>query len=279
MKKIVVVIALLLIAAAATAQEPVTLVYKMNPGTTYQYALEAQTNITQEMGGREMITDLNQNGKLSIAPQTIAENGEATCWVSFSELSVKVKNPMMDTTLIVEEILGKRSEMVYTPSGKLLKTTVLDTLPPSGALMRMGMNPEVMLKRLLAKVSSTPVTVGSTWQETEPDSIHQGGIDVVVTPDVTYTVLALEEAVGHACYKIGFSGTNELAGKGSQMGAEIYLEGSGKTEGTMLFAPKEGLLISAASDSDQEQTIAISGAANMTIAQTVTSKSKLTYIP
>ncbi len=278
MKKSIVLIAFLLV-TMAMAQEPAVLAYKFNPGTTYTYGLADSTNMVQEMGGREMITDATVTGKLVIVPQSVSEKGEATCWVSFSELSTKVKNAMMDTTIVMNELLGKRSEIVYAANGKPLQITALDSLPKMGQMIRMGMSPDAMLRRMLARMPEQAIAVGGTWKETEMDSIKQGGLDIVITPDVTYTVKSVEEVSGHSCFKIEFAGTNAITGKGSQMGAEIFLEGEGKIQGWLYFAPKEGLLFSIDAATDQEQTIAISGAANMTIAQTVAKKTKLSYIP
>ncbi len=278
MKKSIVLFTLLLV-ALAMAQEPTVLAYKFNPGTTYTYGLTDSTNMVQEMGGREMITNATVSGKLAIASQSVNEKGESTCWVSFSELSTKIKNAMMDTTIVLDELLGKRNEIVYAANGKPLQITVLDSLPKMGQMMRMGMSPDAMLKRIFARMPEQAVAIGGTWKETETDSMKQGGLDIVITPDVTYTVKSVEEVAGHSCFKIEFAGTNAMTGKGSQMGAEIFLEGEGNIQGWLYFAPGEGLLLSIDASTDQEQTIAISGAANMTIAQTVAKKTKLNYIP
>ncbi len=279
MKKIVLV-ALLLAAVCAFAQNGATLRYGYEIGKSYNYALATATNLTQEMGGQEMVSEIGQNAKVTIAPQSVAGSGDYTCWVSFTEMSVKIKNMRMDTTMVMTDLINKRAEIVHTPKGKILSSAMIDSLPQAGMMMRqMGIDPSALFRRMLVKLPENAVAAGGNWTETEVDTVHQGGLAIAVTPNMTYTVVGEEENSGLKCLKVAFKGTIALTGSGSQMGANIAIEGEGTQEGTLFFAPAEGLLVSAESSSDQEQTIAVTGAANMTIPQSVSVKSTFTLLP
>jgi hypothetical protein len=280
MKKLVLAI-LLCTAVFAFAQNGTTLRYAYEIGKMYNYGLTTQTNMAQEMGGHEMVTEISQNAKLVIAPQSVAEQGNYTCWISFTEMSLKIKNFRMDTTMVMTDLLNKRAEVVHSPLGKVTTAVMIDSISQAGGPMmsQMGIEPAALFKRLLVHLPEKTVVVGATWTETKVDTVVQGGITIAVAPNTTYSALAEEERAGFKCLKIAFKGTLVINGSGSQMGANIVIEGEGTQEGTLFFAPAEGLLVSAESSSSQEQTIAITGPANMTIPQTVSVKSSFSYLP
>ena len=271
---------LLCCAVTAFGQDLKTLRYGYELGKPYLYAVTSQTNLVQEMSGREIITDMGQNAKMSIVPQSVADNGDFSCWISFSEMSVKIKNMQMDTTLVMSSLLGKRTEIVHTPTGKVLSASMIDTLAQMDMMMQqLGIEPATLLKRVLVKLPVDPVPMGGSWTETEVDTIKQGGITIAVTPNIAFTLMGEEERSGLPCLKIAFKGTLSLAGSGSQMGANIGIEGEGSQEGIIHFAPVPGVLVSAESSTEQESTIAITGPMTMTIPQNSTIKSSLVYLP
>jgi hypothetical protein len=280
MKKLVLVLSLCL-AFLAFAQEGTSLRYAYEIGKTYNYAIVTQTSMTMEMNGQEMASELGQNAKLAIVPQSQGADGNYTCWASFPEMSVKIKNFRMDTTMVLTELLNKRAEIVQTPRGKIVSTKMIDSLKLGGnpILMQMGSEPTAIFKRVLINMPAGPVAAGGSWTETEADTVNQGGLKIVVTPNLTFSALGEEEREGVKCLKVGFKGTLTLSGSGTQMGANLVVEGEGNQEGTLFFAPAKGLLLSAETNSTQEMTIAVTGAANMTIPQSLTTKSTLTWLP
>jgi hypothetical protein len=68
-----------------------------------------------------------------------------------------------------------------------------------------------------------------------------------------------------------------VTGKGSMMGMQLYVEGSGKAKGFCFIDPASGLPVYDESTSDMETTAAITGQQNMTIpsSQSVVSRRTL----
>jgi hypothetical protein len=279
MKKFLAVV-LLCTAVLAFGQNATTLRYSYELGKSYSYALSTQNTVTMEMNGQEMVTEMGQNAKLLIVPQSVTEQGNFTCWVSFPELSVKVKNFRMDSTVVMSEIINKRAEIVHTPLGKVLNSTMIDSVKFLDPMMaQMNIEPTILFRRLLVNLPENAVAAGGTWTESKVDTVVQGGITISVTPDITFTVIGEEERAGLKCLKIDFKGAMAISGSGTQMGANIAVDGEGTQAGTLYFAPAQGILVTSESSMDQEMTIAVTGPANMTFPQTVSSKSTLTYLP
>jgi len=279
MKKIVLVV-VLCSAVLAFAQNGTTLRYNYETGKAYNYAVTSNTVVTQDIGGREVVTEMGQEAQFTIQPQSRAENGDYTCWISFPALKAKIKNFQMDTTLVMTALLNKRAEVVQTETGKVLSSTMVDTVAGMDMLMQqLGVEPGVLFKRIQVKLPQDAVAVGGSWSESEPDSLLQGGINIAITPNTTYTLLGTEERAGLPCLKIAFKGTIAMSGRGSQMGADIALEGEGNQEGVIYFSQPQGILVSAESSADQNSTISITGPATMTIPQVTTVKSSLTLLP
>lgn len=280
MKKYVALL-LLSLTVVAFAQNGTPLRYVYEMGKTYNYAITAENNVTMEMQGREMVNEMTQNAKLAIVPQSLAADGNYTCWLSFPEMSIKVKNFRMDTTIVMTELLNKRAEIVQTPRGKVISTKMIDSLKIGNNMMMMqlGSEPTALFKRVLINMPAEPVVAGGSWTETEVDTINQGGMKIAITPNLTFSALGEEERGGYQCLKVAFKGTLNLNGSGSQQGMNLVLEGEGTQEGTLYFAQAQGVLVAAESISDQEMTIAITGAANMTMPQSISTKSSLTLIP
>jgi hypothetical protein len=82
---------------------------------------------------------------------------------------------------------------------------------------------------------------------------------------MTYTVTGKTVCEGRACLQIGYAGDITLEGKGSMRGMELFMEGKGKTSGTLNFDYGDGLIVQEASNSDTEMTAAVTGQENMTI--------------
>ncbi len=88
-----------------------------------------------------------------------------------------------------------------------------------------------------------------------------------LTPDASGTVEVLAK------------GTTAMSGHGSQMGADIPLEGDGTQDGLIYFTKPQGMLVSVESSAEQNSTIAIAGPATMNVQQVTTVKSSLTLPP
>jgi len=259
------------------AQQGGILQYRLEKGKSYKYATEQEVKVSQEMMGRENVSDVVSTSTIILEPQDVAENGDITCFASFGEMVVKVHSTMMDTTLDMTNMVGKKNKLVVTKFGKTISVTPIDSFPPLRMMGGFG-DPAMAFRRLLVELPDKALAVGDTWTRTGPDTVSTMGGRIIITPTTEYKVVTTENKLGYNCLKITFSGKYSLEGKGSQMGAEFFITGEGKSEGTFFFTPQEGLMIALESSSDQESTVAVTGQMNMTIPQTQTIKSKVSLV-
>lgn len=266
----------LLFAIYGYAQPGNAVQYRLEKGKTYKYATEQNMKMSQEMMGRENVTDVFSTSTIIVEPQEIAENGDVTCFASFGAIVVKVHSTMMDTTIATDNFVGKRMKLVVTKYGKTINATPIDSFPQS-RMMGAG-EATARLKRLFFELPAKGVSVGDTWTRTDADTVEQMGGRILVTSTIEYKATGTENVSGRNCLKVTSTGKYSLEGKGTQMGTEYFVSGQGKTEGAFFFAPEEGLMIAAESTNDQESTIAVTGQQNMTIPQTQNIKSKVTLV-
>ncbi len=77
---------------------------------------------------------------------------------------------------------------------------------------------------------------------------------------------------GVELFKISYDGTMEITGKGSQMGMEMIMEGTGVTKGFYYYNPAISIVIGAESLIEMNTNINVSGPQSMTIPMTQTIK-------
>ncbi len=279
MKKWFVAVIVFVAVSGGLAKSPYTLVYKPQLGKGMIYATESQQKTTQEMAGQEIVSEGSSQSKIELMPQSLSPNDNFICIARYLDKSTKLKNRLMDTTLVESDQCNKRVEIEFDKLGKVLQVTLLDSFPQPAGMMRMGaIDPKLAFKRLLRELPDRPVDLGDTWTKVTIDSISVMGMKLNVTTDPKFTLVGEEEMLGYKCLKVTYTGNVSVEGKGSQMGNEFFFEGSGKAEGTFYFAPEEGLLVSEEVITDQEMTIAISGQVNMTIPQTTSTHSKTVLV-
>jgi hypothetical protein len=262
------------------AQEGGILQYNLVKGKTYKYAIESIMKSSQEMMGRENVSDIVTTAKVVLEPQEIDENGNMVIHGYFAENVTKIHSTMIDTTLDTKEMLGKKVKIVMTKLGKAVNVTAIDSFPKL-RLMGAGLgDPTSTFKRLLLQLPGKELkTEDNGWTRTSTDTMASGPGQIFVTDSSQYKVLGKELKSGFECLKVGSTGKYSIEGKGSQMGADFVITGDGKREATFLFAPKEGLMVAVESNDDSETTIAVTGQMSMTIPQTTTNKTKVVLVP
>ncbi|MBN2091361.1 hypothetical protein JW964_17245 [candidate division KSB1 bacterium] len=262
------------------AQPKVSFTYQFEKGKVYKLGTESTTKMTQEMMGQTMPSDVISTTVIKIEGVEPASNGDFIAHASFDKMIVKVTNAQIDSTFDLQHLVGKRSQVTMQKNGKITNITTVDTIAQQAGFMQMlGMEPEMMFKRLLTRLPDAPLAVEESWRTAEPETVKTMGSEIVVSPELEYKYIGRENIAGHDCAKLTINGPMALAGKGSRMGAEFYIEGDGKTTGIIYFDDKQGLLIKADTVTDQQSNIAVTGAANMTITQTVSVQNKVEYIP
>ena len=244
------------------AQEKYTLTYRFQPGTTYLYADTSRSNQTQEMQGQEMKMTSLTTMRTRIVCESVKTDGAMMLIASLDSMTAVMKSPMRDTTMVMNDLLGKRVRITLAPGGAVLNRETIDSLKVTGIMARgMSMREAVRFHRM----SKDPVGVGSTWKSDVVDSVDMMGGKMISHIKMDYAVAGKAVCEGRSCLQIGYKGDIAIEGKGSMMGMDLFMEGKGKTSGTLLLDPAEGLPVQETSSTDTEMTAAVTGQQNMTI--------------
>lgn len=262
-------IILILSITFAYAQESYKLEYKFEKGKTYLYKDFTTGDMTQEMMGKEMKMKNESNAVIRLVVDDVTKDAKAVLLVSTDSLSVFSSTPIGDTTMIMNELIGKRTKVVLSSTGKIEKRETIDSIKlmgrASGAAQREGIK--------FAQLSDKPVKIGETWTSSTQDTVNQMGGKILVSSDFDYSLAGKEKKNGFDCLKITYKGKTTTEGKGNMQGMEFFIDGSGKINGTFFFDPKTGLLVYEETNSESETNMATTGEQSMIIPITQVTKS------
>ena len=246
---------------AADAQEEFTLQYKLEKGKVYRFADTTLVKSSQEMMGQEMKSTSTVLATTRLVPSEIRADGSTVLMISPDVMSVSVKSARMDTTLVLKDMIGKRTRLTISKLGETIKKEVVDTVRLTGLAAQSGRQDMVRLHLMPSK----PVKIGEKWSATKPDTTDAMGGRVVTVSTGDFTLLAKERKMGVECLKISYTGKLTISGKGSMNGADFFVEGTGSTSGTYFMDMATGMPVWEDSKYDMESTVALTGAQNMTI--------------
>jgi hypothetical protein len=260
---VLLIVFLALSSASLFAQETFTLKYGFTKGETYRFREEAAMDQTLEMMGQEMKTATRTLFITRIETEDVMKDGSRVFLVSLDTMSTAVKSSRMDTTIVMRELVGKRTRITADPLGNVLKREIVDTVGSlaEGMARQMGGRENYRLHRL----SNKPLPVGGTWHSTIVDSFPSGGGGTVATSEIDYTIAGKEPKMGPNVLKISYSGTSTVKSKQTMMGSDVFTEGNGTTKGAFYFDLVRGLPLQDEGKNEMELTAALTGAQKMTI--------------
>ncbi len=247
----------------ARAQESFLLQYKFQKGKTHRYRVVSNNDVTQEMQGQEMKSTSTSRSVIRLKVDDVLTNGSMVVVISADSMSTRTKNPMMDTTLVMKGMIGKRVKVTLDATGKVLSREVIDSLKTDMA----GLNTRTPQREVMNILSlpEKPLKAGETWTDSRNDTADVGTGKILNKTDITFTLVGKDKKRGHECLKVTYTGKISTNGKMSRMGMDIFTEGTGKISGTLYFDYVRGLLLSDESSRDIESTLAITGQQNMTM--------------
>ncbi len=255
----------------ARAQESYQLEYKFQKGKTYRFKSTTASDMTQEAMGREMKMTGGSDMIARAVIEDVLSDGSMVMVVSADTAVTRSKSPMSDTTMVLTNIIGKRMRITVDKTGKVQTREVIDSVRYEGrGVVGRAPQREVMG---FTNLPDKPVKMGEKWTISRADTLDMMGGKTVTASDIEYTLVGSETKLGHDCLKIAFAGKTTTTGKMSSMGMEMFIEGDGKTSGTVFFDPKQGLPVLVESASDDERTMATTGQQSMTMLMSSTSKS------
>ncbi len=256
-----VLLALTLAVTAARAQDQYTLQYRLDKGKTYRFVDTTYVKSSQEMMGQEMKTTSTVTTTMRMVPSDVRADGSTVLTISPDFMKVSLKNPRMDTTIVMKEMVGKRTRLTISKLGETLGREIVDTANFSGLSASTGRQDMVRLHVMPSK----PIRIGEKWTTTKPDTFDSGGGKMVTVATGESTLLGKETRNGVPCLKVTYTGKLAISGKGTMNGMEYFVEGNGTTSGTYLLEISSGMTVVEDSQYDVESTVAITGAQNMTI--------------
>jgi len=268
MKKILsvmaMVIALTFMCNYTYAQDAVTLKYNFKEGKAYKTVTKVITTTTQSMMGQEMKFDVIIDMQSDMSVTKVDSEGNASMLINLKG------NTEMN---LPEAAGGKKSETftneainaTFAPDGKSISQTMVD---------KDGKNVNVKDYIKLTELPSKALKAGDTWQDKRVDTVANSAspIAVITTTDTKYTVVGKEMVDGKDLFKIAYDGTLEITGKGSQMGMEMVMEGTGATKGFYFYNPALSIVVGSEGLIEMNTNINVSGPQNMTIPMNQTIK-------
>ena len=280
MKKTFVLFALFLGVVSAWSQSKTGFTYGYEKGRTYRYLTILESTMTMDMAGQAMSNETPGRILLALKPIEINPDGGITFEAAFDSMVMRMKGMGMDTTLVLTDLIGKRAKILTNPYGRIQSITPIDSVTKGSRLMQMmDADPQMFYRRILPDLPDVPLTIGEKWMKTYPDTVKNAMMEIVVTPNLEYTLTAKETNAGVDCWRLHYTGPLTVAGKGSRMGAEFFIEGDGKANGSIFYDADKKIIVSAEGSSEQLMNIAVTGGANMTMSQSQTTHHKMSLLP
>jgi hypothetical protein len=250
--------------------------FQMKKGSTYTYVLTANTKGSSKVMGRETASKSASYFSISLTVESTGDNAITLVARVDSNVSSVESTVMRDSAMVLKEINEKRVRIILSPLGKIIKTVVIDTIAPSRMMQMTGLgNPADILRPLFVRLPEQAVGVGDTWKYNTTDTISTMGMSIVTKPNMKFKVAGTEKVGSYDCLKIAYDGTASVYGTGSRQGMEMVVQGTTKSKGTALFAPKEGIFVSVDNDATSDMNISGSGEQMFTMTQSSKSAQKM----
>jgi hypothetical protein len=268
MKKILsvmaMVIALTLMCNNTYAQDAVTLKYNFKEGKAYKTVTKVITTTAQSMMGQEMKFDVTLDIQTDMNVTKVDAEGNASMLINVKG-NMEMNLPAAAGGKKNEEIKNEAISATFAPDGKSINQSQVD---------KDGNNVTVKDYIKLTELPKKALIKGDTWQDKKVDTVANSAspIAVITTTDTKYTVVGKEMVDGKELFKIAYDGTMEIAGKGSQMGMEMVMEGTGATKGFYYYNPALSIVVSSEGLIEMNTNINVSGPQSMTIPMSQTIK-------
>jgi len=257
------VVSLIFASVFAFSQDAALLKYNFVKGKTYVLSTKLNNDVTQTMGGQEvkMETGISFNSEMLI--EGVDNSGSATTVVTLKNASIYTKIPAMgrDTTMNFND-LNEQRRVVYSSTGKQISVV---SITPEKILKMLGSIDQFTNLQYLPEKS---FYVGDKWNDIKVDSTkasQQSPVNMNISTDMEYTLAGKEVKDGIELLKISYSGVLSITGKGNMQGMELFVEGSGKTEGFSYFNTQTSMVVYNEANTEMDMSIAVSGQQNMTM--------------
>jgi hypothetical protein len=270
LKTVLFVFALLFTSMQIFAQDTYNLNYKFEKGKTYLYRATSSTDMVQNAMGQEVTAKIDSKSKLRF---DIANSTPTQIEIISSLDSVYTVQSNSatgeDKISKGENIVGKKTKLIYNQFGKKLQKIVVDAVADDANNMGGGN------ASILFQLSEKPVKAGDVWNVASVDTNKQGEDGkMIIKSDTEYKLEGKESFNGVECLKISLKAAMKLEGNMTQGGMNLLMEGTGKTTGAYYFDYAKGIILSIDSSTNIDLTVALPDQ-NMTIPVTQVIKAKV----
>ncbi|RPH34512.1 MAG: hypothetical protein EHM93_00320 [Bacteroidales bacterium] len=257
------VLSLIVVNFFAYSQDAALLKYNFVKGKTYVIFSQLDNIVTQTMGGQEIKIEAGILSNSEMLVEGIDDKGNITLLATLKNASISTKIPAMgkDTTMNFSN-LDEQRRVVLSSTGKQIASVNLNE--EKVQKMISSINQFTRLQNLPGKA----LKIGEKWNDKLIDSTkasQQNPVNMVVTTDMEYTIVGKELKDGVELLKIANSGAMSITGQGNMQGMELYVEGTGKSEGFSYFNPKASMVVNTEANIEMDMSIAVTGQQNMTM--------------
>jgi hypothetical protein len=253
--------------------------YRMVPDQLYEYTGTSQENSVTEMMGQTMESETNITSNYTIATTGIDDQKNLLTEITLNSLDWFSKSMQGERTVDTEGVVGKSFGLTFSPCGKELEYTGVDTLPQIDMGRMEGKRSiKSIFRSVLPDLPAEPTKIGGSWVSKEEFTENQSNMDITIVIESDNTLEGLETINGNECLKIKTKSSGTLDGTGSMMGADMTFEGDLEGESTWYFDYKKGFFVKSNSEGIMEGTVAVSGQANMTIPISQESQSEIQLV-
>lgn len=260
-----------IIGLSAHAQTQYSLTYKYTKGKIDRYQSATTYSSKQIMGDQEINVTGTAKSVSRLETENVLPDGGASILYSLEEMIIGVKTIGLDTTMNQKDLIGKRSRIILNRFGKELSSEPLDSLDVVG--LNIGVDFGASTQQTFVLLPENVVKIGDSWNGKLADTTNIGEGQMVTKSDYKYVLAGKEMKNNHDCLRLTYEASIELAGKMTNMGMEMFLEGSGTVEGTVWFDATLGKIIADETNSGMDISIALTGPMQMTIPSIVGVKS------
>jgi len=159
--------AALFFAAISASAQTYNLNYNYEANKDYIYNITVENKMTQEVMGQEMTFNSTMKSVAKMESIGKNENGNLMFTFSLDSATVNTTSPMGDTTIVLQDMVGKRIKLELSPKGRIVKREVIDSV--SGNFMTGSqINRETIN---LLDLPDNEINIGDTWTVSKSDSI------------------------------------------------------------------------------------------------------------
>jgi hypothetical protein len=285
------IIAVLFMSLSLAYGQPYTLSYKYVKGETYRYKTGSNATTVTDFNGQERQTSNELSQQAVVSFDNTTPEGNLVFISQFEEMTNKANFNGRDTIMEMKNLLGKRSRIILSPTGKILNVKMIDSIVPDrpqgdnrpggprqGGMMFRGGRQGANALRFFY-LPSKAVSQGDTWQINQSDTTFDESKNATVTnTKINYKLGPKDVKNGIECLKITYKGNKTTLGKTVRMGNESTQDLRSESKGTIWFDAVHGITVAEDFEENTQSTRAMTGDRAMVIPSTTFMKGTYTLV-